>query len=347
MNHFTGASQMKNTSTWERPLHGPDPKLANRTAENIEQWWGLVDRVIAVARASSWTKTEVARRIGMPDGTFSQWFSGQYAGRLDTQNEKVIQWLASLEEMAELAAAIPASPAFLKLKTSTEILETLAWTQMTADFVGITFGAGMGKTTACRHYRDTRPHVFLATVSPHTKTTHGMLNELAAELDVHVLNPAKLVRAIGQRLRRAGGNPLLIVDEAQNLTDDAINQLRHFSDNYNCGVALVGNGEIYGREARRQTSGGGSHAQVKSRFGKRLRGEKPRQEDLQTFIAAWGVTEPAMVKFLIGIGVKGGALRQIDKTMKLALMNALGADRSLSLADIEAAWKNRDVEELA
>ena len=54
-----------------------------------------------------------------------------------------------------------------------------------------------------------------------------------------------------------------------------------------------------------------------------------------------------MVKFLTGIGMKGGALRQIDKTMKLASMVAMGSGQPLSLNHIQAAWKNRDVEDMA
>ncbi|MBX8799257.1 AAA family ATPase [Ochrobactrum sp. MR28] len=348
MNDIAGTSPNKhNASVWERPLTGPDPKLSNRTAQDIELWWSLIDCVIETARVNSWTKSEVARRIGMAEGTFSQWFSGKYNGRLDNQNVQVKQWLDALEETASLVATIPVSPSFLKTRASNEIHETLAWAQMTTDLVVITYGAGFGKTAACRQYRDSRPHVFMATMSPHTKTVHGMLNELAAELDVQVFNPARLARAIGQRLQRSGGTPLLIIDEAQNLCDDAINQLRHYVDVFGCGIALVGNSEIYGRYAKKADKNGPSYAQLKSRYGKRLRRENPIQEDLMTFIDAWGVTNPDMVKFLLGVGMKGGALRQIDKTMKLASMYALGEDKPLSLEYLQGAWRNRDVEDMA
>lgn len=345
MNDISISSHMKAATLWERPLTGPDKTLTNRSGQDIDEWWGLIDRVIDIATAQSWSKAEVARRIGMADGTFSGWFSGKYTGRLDNQNKQIGQWLNSIEEMAGITASIPTSPAFLQTKSSMDIMETLAWAQAASDMVMITFNAGMGKTETCRHYRATRPHVCHITMSPHTKTVHSMLVELAAELDVMVLNPAKLVRAIGKRLERTGGGMLLIVDEAQNLQDDAINQLRHFVDNYKCGVALVGNNEIFGRFSKR--TDGPSYAQLKSRLGKRLKREKPRAEDLQVFINAWGVTEPECVKFLTGIGMKGGALRQIDKTMKLATMISRGSNQPISFDHIQAAWKNRDVEDLA
>ncbi|WP_244428905.1 hypothetical protein [Bartonella vinsonii] len=53
------------------------------------------------------------------------------------------------------------------------------------------------------------------------------------------------------------------------------------------------------------------------------------------------------IKFLTGIGLKAGALRQIDKTMMLARMAALGDGCEVTLKHVKAAWKNRDVEELA
>lgn len=346
MNEQINTSQFRVTGAWERPNAGPDPSLANRTQADIDLWWRLVDQVLAIAPPQRWTKSEVARRIGMPDGTFNQWVSGKYPGRLDNTNKQVELWLASLESAATLAAAIPASPAFIQTIAAREVMETLAWAQIASDMVIITLASGIGKTEACMHFKATRPHVHLATMSPHTKTVHGMLTDLAAELDVMVNNPVKLPRAIGKKLERTGDGTLLIVDEAQNLCDDAINQLRHFVDINRCGVALVGNLEIYNRftKGRAGKGDGPSYAQIKRRIGKRLRRDRPYAEDLRAFIAAWGVSDPDAAKFLFGIGNKDGALGQIDKTVKLASMAAAGSGEQLGLKHLQAAWKIRDVE---
>jgi DNA transposition AAA+ family ATPase len=305
----------------------------------------LVERVSEIAGVNGWNKAEVSRRAGMASGTFSQWFSGKYAGRLDQQNDIVARWLDAVEDQASLAASIPTSPGFLKLKTSIEILETLKWAQIAPDFVVVTAAAGIGKTEACRHYCAITPHAFMATISPHTKTVHGMLVELAASLDIQEHNPAKLVRAIGRKLERFSSGTLLIVDEAQNLVDDAINQLRHFVDINKCGVALVGNNEIYSRFTKQVD--GRSYAQLKRRIGKRFKLQKPRQEDLLSFISAWGITDPESIKFLVGVGNKDGALGQIDKTIKLASMAAIGDQGVITLDQLKRAWKNRDVEDLS
>ncbi len=333
-----------NGGSWERPLRAPEP-TANKSAEDIETWWLLVDRVIAVAKAYGWTKADVTRRAGMKEGTFSQWFSGNYAGRLDSHNVTMSNWLDALEESATVAATIPVSPAFMKLRASTEVIETLNWAQLCPDLVMITLGAGMSKTATCEHFASTRPHVYLCTISESTRTVHGMLTEIAMQLDVQENNPAKLARAIGNKIKRTGAGTLLIIDEGQHLTDEALNQLRSFVDINKCGIAVVGNNEVYNRFSK--TKQGHSYAQLKSRIGKRLQRIRPYAEDLQAYIAAWQVTDPNSIKFLMGIGMKGGALRQIEKTMRMATMVAVGNGEPVELKHIQAAWKNRDVEDMA
>jgi DNA transposition AAA+ family ATPase len=339
MNSNTTAKQ----PAWELPTLSPE-LTSNRSEKDISDWGRLTAELKNIAEANGWSKAEIARKIGMADGTFSQWFSGKYAGRLDNTNAIVERFVQQQEAQASLIAAIPQSPPFFNTRTSQEIMQTLTWAQASSDFVMITVGAGNGKTATCREYRARRPNVFMIVMSPHTKTVNGMLVDLATEMGVQEHNPARYVRAIGARLSQSGGS-LLVIDEAQHLVDDAINQLRHFSDNYNCGIALVGNNEIYDRIRTKQS--GPSYAQLKRRIGKRLNREKPYAEDIKASIAAWKVTDENSTKLLYGIGMKGGALGQIDKTMKLASMLALGAGDPVTYDYIKAAWENRNVEDFA
>jgi len=328
-------------TSWAAPDQAPEAR-PGRSDEDIASWEALTERVARVAGQHGWSKAEVARRSGMPEGTFSQWYSGKYAGRLDAQNAKMSAWLEAVDEMQSVAATIPEPPGFVVTRSGRDVIETLTFAQMMPDFVVITLAAGMGKTAACRHYVRSRPNAFLVTMSPHTKTVHGMLVELSAALDIMQHNPAKLSRAIGQRLRRTGSGSLLIVDEAQNLKDDAVDQLRHLVDIYECGVALVGNEEIYSRFQR--SDDGPSYAQIRRRIGKRLRRRKPRPEDIAAILDAWKIEDPGARKFLTGIGNKPGALGQIDKTLRLGFMLAAGAGQPLNVDHLKAAWSNRDVE---
>lgn len=330
---------------WAMPIGSPDLNLKNRTADDVEKWKQLVVRVIEVAKPADMTKAEVARRANMPDATFSQWFGGSYAGNLGAQNKKIEQWLDQAEEAAGINTLIPKKPPFQMTRIAQEITDTLALAQAIGDLVVITIPAGNGKTEACQQYVKTRPNAFMVTASPYTKTVHAMLIDLRTALGVVEYNPALLTRAIGERLKKVGDGTLLVVDEAQNLTTDTINQLRHFVDVYGVGLALVGNDEVSVRLRGQDKSL--SSAQLKSRVGRRLNRRKPYLEDIETRISAWNVTDPDAVKYLKGIGLKAGALRQIDKTMTLASILAAGENAAVNLNHIKQAWRNRDVEEFA
>ncbi|MFD1330227.1 AAA family ATPase [Mycoplana ramosa] len=312
----------------------------------VERWRKLLSRVIDIAREHGWNKAEVGRRAGVKDGTFSQWSNGNYPGLLGNVNDDISNWLDALEESAGIAASLPVSPKFIRTATGAEVYNVLLYSQLSAGFTMVVLPSGSGKTTAARHFVDTRPHCWIATVSPHTKTVHGLLVELAMELDVQEHNPARLVRAIGRRLQRIGEGSLLIIDEAQNLVPDAINQLRHFVDNYNCGVALIGN-EDTGTAFLKERGSIASRAQVVTRFDRRLRTERDPAGDARMLISAWGIEDADCVKFLSGIASKPGALRNIDRTVRAAAMMALGAGEDISLKHLTAAWRNRDMGELA
>lgn len=330
---------------WAMPIGEPDSTKNNRTAEDISTWKALVNRVIEIAKPQNLSKAEVGRRADMPDGTFNQWFSGSYNGNLAAQNKKIEQWLDQAEEIAGLNDMIPKKPAFQMTRIAREITDTLSFAQATGDLVIVTIPAGNGKTEACNNYQQTRPNAFMITASPNTKTVHGILIDLRVELGVMEHNPAMLTRAIGERLRRVGDGTLLIVDEAQNLTTDTINQLRHLVDIYKVGLALVGNDEVSTRLKGQDKSL--SSAQLKSRLGRRLKKSKPYAEDIATRIAAWGVVEPDAIKYLTGIGLKAGALRQIDKTMVLASILAKGNNEDVTRKYIKLAWEDRDVEDFS
>jgi len=329
---------------WTLPTSLPAlDERGGRGEADIAEWRKLTARVATLGQQNNWTKAEVARRAGMGDGTLNQWFSGAYKGRLDTTNAKIRQWLDAVDEMDAMARGMPTSPGFVETRTAREIMETLTYAQMLPEMAVITLGAGMGKTQTCRHFCSIRPHAFHVTMSPHTKTVHGMLTEIATALGITQHNPAKLHRAIGERLQRNGRKTLLIVDEAQNLVDAAIDQLRSVLDLNECGIALVGNEEIYDRFKNRPD--GPSYAQIKRRFGKRLRRLHPYPEDVRALIDAWGIEDEASRKVLTGIGNKPGALGQIDKTLKLAGLLAAGDGGAITEKHIRAAWTNRAVED--
>jgi DNA transposition AAA+ family ATPase len=322
-------------------------EIASRNGRSVEdhrrreELVAQVDRVMA---DKAWSKAEVARRSGTGHGTFSQWHSGTYKGRLDTVNASMTTWLGNLGDVEEVTASVPVGPGYLPLEFSVGVERMISIAQIMGTMVMVTAEAGIGKTSAGREYVRTHANSFIVTISPHTRTIHNMLAEIAATIGVEERNVARLVRAIARRLQRVGDGTVLVIDEAQNLSDDAINQLRHFVDDpvCRCGIALLGNSATYARFS--QWGKGEKYGQLTRRIFKRIKAERPTANDIATFVDGWGIRDAEQVAFLTGVGMKPGALGQVDMTIKLARMAAQGAGREVTLADLRAAWSNRDVE---
>ncbi|WP_455479635.1 hypothetical protein V4B17_00805 [Bartonella sp. B23] len=103
-----------------------------------------------------------------------------------------------LKETAGLLEMILEKLTFQKNRIANEIINTLTLAQSTGDMVMITLDVGNGKTEICCYYRATRPHVYLVTESLHMRSVHGILNDMAVELDIVEYNPTRLTRAIGK-----------------------------------------------------------------------------------------------------------------------------------------------------
>lgn len=330
-------------TSWEIPtLEVTDIGGNGRSQADCDKRLVLVEKVVEIGIKNRWTKREVAKRSGVAEGSFSQWFSAKYKGRFDEINQKVDNWIVGLTGAMAIKQAIPKSPKFIETKIAVEIWGTFAAAQNLPAMTLITADAGAGKTATSREYKLRNANVYIVVISPHTKTVHSMLLSTAEAVGVKHANPARLVSDIGKRLKSENAPTLLIVDEAQNLVDDAINQLRHFTDEYGCGIALLGNNESYTRFAAWGKSA--QYGQLHRRIFKRVSQKKPNKSDIEMFIRAWGIEEPEMVRFLTGVGMKPGALGQIDMTIKLAMLKAVGEGKELTLEALQKAWKNRDVE---
>ncbi|MDC7984847.1 AAA family ATPase [Rhodoplanes sp. TEM] len=333
------AAPAAKAEVWGPPKGEPAP----RDTITYNVWSVTREKVREIATRERWSKSEVARRSAVPLGTLSPWYDGTYTGQTDAITERVVKWLDSVEEMKTAAAAIPEAPGYVTTPTSQSVVDTLLYAQMMPEMVIVTLGAGMGKTTTARHFAESRPNVFLVTMRPTTAGTHAMLQELAIALDVTERNPGRLDRSIGQRLKRNGRHTLLIVDEAQNLSDLSINQLRYFLDEYGCGIALLGNDEVFSRFGRGEPKPG--HGQIHRRIGKRVHRLSPQHADVEALLDAWSIEDREARRLLHGIARKPGALGQVDKTIRLATIMAATRGQPLAIDHVRAAWADRSGEE--
>ncbi|MEZ5782099.1 MAG: AAA family ATPase [Rhizobiaceae bacterium] len=262
--------------------------------------------------------------------------------------ERVRRWLTAFAEAKAAQLTLPTGPGFILTPTAKKLTEALLYAQTMPEFTIATMGAGVGKTMTARNYVATRPHAYLVTMRPSTAARHAMLQELALSLDVFERNPARLDRAIGAKLKRNGRHTLLILDEAQNLSDEAVNQLRFLNDEYGCGIALLGNEAVYRRFGTMLNDDrhDDASAQIQRRIGLRILQRQPVSADIDAYLDGWSIEDADCRRLGHAIARKPGAIGQLDKVLRLAHMIAVGADEAFSPLHIRKAWSNRSGEEL-
>lgn len=297
--------------------------------------------VVALVRAEierrALTQTQVAREAGISATSLAQILGGTYAADPRRILAKLEQWLSSLRERAA-QPQLPEAPQWVPTATAERILSALGYAQMAGDVAVVYGGAGVGKTSAAREYARRYPNVWIATMSPATAGVTTALEEVCLALGMRELpqGAARMSREIVARVRETRG--LLIVDEAQHLSVGALDALRAIHDATGVGIALMGNEMIYAR-----MTGGARVAwldRLFSRIGRRLRIARATRPDVEALADAHGVADAQALQRLASIGAGAGALRSVTKCLRMARMMAAGREEPLSVAHIDAAWRD-------
>jgi DNA transposition AAA+ family ATPase len=298
-----------------------------------------VDAVRAAVKAAmavdGYTQAKLGAEMGVPAGTLGPWVNGGYAG----DNEKIARqaqlWLDLRADKIEQAAIMPAAPTWQATLTAKKMIGTLSRAQTMGDLVVIGLGPGCGKTATCGQYRATRPNVHLATMRP---STRGVNTCLVALLHAMGVNDAKgTPQTLADRVIKLimGSGALLVIDEAQHLSVQAVEELRSIHDITGCGLAFVGDERLF---TIFSTSRSGEFAQLSSRIGFRLRQGKPDAQDAAILAAAHGITDAKIIQVCTEIAMKPGALRGLTKVLLIARQTSAHLGEPLSDRSVRAAW---------
>lgn len=313
------------------PSDVADPVMS---PEDIEAVRARVRSTMAERRLAM---TDVARQVGIPYGTYSSWMGGTYKGRNAHIAEQTLHWLNGLEAQDRTRALAPRAPAFVPTPTAEAVLATLEHAQYMPEMCVITGAPGVGKTSSGRWYAARNPNVWLVTAEPAMSSPRALMDELAEAIGVQDrgLSSQKLSRSLARRM--TGSTGLILIDEAQHLTSQTLDQLRMFHDLASVGIALMGNESVYAR-----LEGGtraAQYAQLFSRVGMRLQRPRALKGDVEKLLDAWEVAGKDERALLHAIAKKPGALRNVTKALRMAHMLA-GADgaEAMTEAHIRMAW---------
>lgn len=290
---------------------------------------------LVTALKGTTTQTDVASKVGISRTAISMFIKGNYKGDNTEIALKLQKWFEQQAQIEQVSATLPASPGYVATPTSERIVATLTYAHIAQDLVIIYGGAGVGKTETIKYYAENHNNVWVIEATPTRNTGGAILRAIAFVLGVRIPKAYTdyLENALIDKLKGTDG--LLIIDEAQFLNDRALENARRLSELSGIGLVLAGNENVYGQLTGKRRAA--DYAQLFSRIGKRVRLTNSKKEDVDVIAKEWGLGK-AETKLAQHIASKPGALRGLDKTLKLATMFA--ANEPLNETHIRAAWKD-------
>lgn len=294
---------------------------------------------IANLLAQGRSQNELSKLIGISSSALSQWMAGKYKGNNRDLEAKVKKWLDSQAAGKHYrhTHVLLEDPAYQQTPTGKRVWDALEMSQMLKCLVLVYGAAGSGKTVTCEKYREERPNVWMFTPTKATSSVGALLMLMCDKLAISSpgSNNYSRQRAILRKLK--GSDGLVVIDEAQQLHQGALDFLRQLQDEAKIGMVWCGNEPLY-----TQMTGGRrapAFAQIFSRIAHKIHIERTLAGDVDPVAAVMGVTDRPALRYLRQVGVLPGGLRGVVKTVQLASMAAAGSGGELDREMIARAWR--------
>ena len=284
------------------------------------------------------TFKQIALESGLSTGTISSFINDKYNG----DNERVSQILQRWLEKYHAVAELPEPPRFVETQTVKQIWTSMRFASLTESIAVVCGNPGVGKTEAAREYRRTNNNVWMITITPSCASVLECLTELAFELGMNDAPRRKgpLSRALRRRLEGTQG--LVIIDEADHLGAEVLEELRLLQESTRIGLVLMGNQRVYSN----MTGGNRTveFARLFSRIAKRTAINKTKKADVKAIADAWQINGEKELELLQQIAQKPGALRILNHSLRLAAMTAHGKGERVNEDYLRQAFRELDLD---
>lgn len=297
--------------------------------------WAIEEKAL---RKYSWS--QFANVTGIANSTLSLFCGEKYAGNKENIARALFRYRQMIETQSAGAAGVPTEPGYFETPTSLRLRALLVIAQMGRITLGAT-GPGTGKTMTVRHYQSSVSNCWVATMKPTTKSVNAMIGEVMRAIGGHA--KSGWTRQLSHQVQdmTAGKRGLIVIDEANNLELEAIEELRSWHDATGVGLCLLGNEELMMR-----IEGGprrDAYARLNSRIAQRHIQTLPMEGDVDAFCDAWGIEDAASRRMLGQIAMTPGAggLREMKQLVEAGSMLAEYAGRGLTHQDLKDAQATR------
>lgn len=265
---------------------------------------------------------KLAPKIGISPSLFSQWKSGKYAGDNRGVDVKVRNWMDAQRAKERSRRGLPEAPQFLRTPLAAKVLSVLEFAHQQGDVGVVGSVAGEGKTIAIEHYRENHNNVYVLEVMNGAGSVGAVMKSLCETVGIYGVKNvvADYQTAIIHRLKNR--DALVVIDEAQHCSINALDAVRGIHDKTQCGLVYSGNTEVWTR-----LTGGRAPAlaQLYSRVGMKMVLPRPTRDDVAIVAKAWNVEGKAELELLFKISQTPGHLRVMTKALQRAAIYARAA----------------------
>lgn len=227
-----------------------------------------LDRLMA---RKAYTRKEVCKRANISEATLSQYLSGTYNASAENIENKLTDFIAAEEEISRMRQV---KKVVVNTPRVDVALEHIRRVHLDADIFMLTGEPGYGKTTILDEYAAQHRNVIkIDAISP---SPFALLRELSEALNVVKMGSThQMTKACIKALR--GSDTLIMVDEAELLSADALNTLRRIHDLADVGVVLAGTKQMVKNMA--------DQPQLRSRILRRTELDNlTKEEDREAFV---------------------------------------------------------------
>lgn len=198
-------------------------------------------KLLSFMERSEKSQRQVAEEIGVSPTTISQFLNGTYPGDRKRMAETIDKYLSIAEERLNNVCG---STFYEGLGNFRKVIAAAKYAHKHCEIVLVRGDAGAGKTTALRHYTEQNAGVIFVTANSCMKTATAVLRKIAFQTGRQVRgSKEQLMDSMISYL--SGTSRLIIIDEADHLTLDALQTVRNLNDQAHVGVLLAGNNKLF------------------------------------------------------------------------------------------------------
>jgi len=187
------------------------------------------------------SQRQISRETGLSTSVISQFLNDSYTGDNEEVARTIRQFLSVSKKRLNTVSAVNFYP---ELFNTREVFYACTHAHRYNDITLVSGDAGAGKTTALRHYAEHNTGVIYVTANACTTSASAVLGLISQKIGKYTPGrKAALMNALVAQLQDT--NRLVIIDEADHLTLDALQAVRNLNDVAQVGIVLSGNDKIH------------------------------------------------------------------------------------------------------